>query len=62
VVEVIFAIPGMGRLIYEAVVNKDVPTLQGSFVCIVALSVLINTLADALYILLNPAVRIRHVH
>jgi peptide/nickel transport system permease protein len=39
-----------------------VPTLQGSFVCIVALSVLINTLADALYILLNPAVRIRHVH
>jgi peptide/nickel transport system permease protein len=62
VVEVIFAIPGMGRLIYEAVVNKDVPVLQGSFVCIVALSVLINTLADALYILLNPAVRIRHVH
>jgi peptide/nickel transport system permease protein len=62
VVEVIFAIPGMGRLIYEAVVNNDVPVLQGSFVCIVALSVLINTLADALYILLNPAVRIRHVH
>jgi peptide/nickel transport system permease protein len=62
VVEVIFAIPGMGRLIYEAVVNNDVPVLQGGFVCIVTLSVLINTLADALYILLNPAVRIRHVH
>jgi peptide/nickel transport system permease protein len=52
----------MGRLIYEAVVNNDVPVLQGSFVCIVALSVLINTLADILYILLNPAVRIRHAH
>jgi peptide/nickel transport system permease protein len=62
VVEVIFSIPGMGRLIYEAVVNNDVPVLQGSFVCIVALSVLINTLADVVYILLNPAVRIRHVH
>lgn len=62
VIEVIFAIPGMGRLIYESIVNNDVPVLQGSFVCIVALSVLINTVADILYILLNPAVRIRHAH
>lgn len=57
VIEVIFAIPGMGRLIYEAVVNKDVPMLQGGLVAIVALAVLINTLADLLYALINPAVR-----
>jgi peptide/nickel transport system permease protein len=62
VVEVIFSIPGMGRLIYQAVVNNDVPVLQGSFVCIVALSVLINTAADLLYIVLNPAVQVGHVH
>lgn len=29
VIEVIFAIPGMGRLFYEAVINKDLPVLQG---------------------------------
>ena len=62
VVEVIFAVPGMGRLIYEAVLNKDLPVLQGGFVAIVALSVLINTLADIVYAVLNPAVRFGHVH
>ncbi|AOO82252.1 ABC transporter permease [Bosea vaviloviae] len=62
VVEVIFAIPGMGRLIYEGVINNDVPVLQASFMCIVVLSIVINTIADILYILMNPAVRMGHVH
>lgn len=62
VIEVIFAIPGMGRLIYEAVVNKDLPVLQAGFIAIVALAVLINTLADIVYALLNPAARSGHVH
>lgn len=62
VVEVIFSIPGMGRLIYEGVVNNDVPVLQASFMCIVVLSIVINTIADVLYILLNPVVRMGHVH
>ncbi|MQW87718.1 ABC transporter permease [Sinorhizobium saheli] len=62
VIEVIFAIPGMGRLLYEAVVNRDVPMLQGGFVSIVALSILINTVADMLYVALNPAVRSGHAH
>lgn len=60
VIEVIFAIPGMGRLLYQAVINKDVPVLQGGFVAIVALSILINTVADVLYVLINPAMRGRH--
>lgn len=62
VVEVIFSVPGMGRLIYEGVVNNDVPVLQASFVCIVVLSITINTLADIFYLMLNPAVRMGHVH
>ncbi len=62
VVEVIFAIPGMGRLLYDAVVNRDIPMLQGGFICIVALSILINTLADGLYVLINPAMRGQHDH
>ncbi|MEJ2030093.1 MAG: ABC transporter permease [Maritimibacter sp.] len=62
VIEVIFAIPGMGRLLYEAVINRDIPMLQGGFVCLVALSVVINTVADVLYVALNPSVRFRHGH
>ncbi|NTJ63229.1 ABC transporter permease [Agrobacterium rhizogenes] len=62
VVEVIFSIPGMGRLLYEAVINKDIPMLQGGFVCIVILSVVITTIADLLHMFINPAVRAGHVH
>ena len=57
VIEVIFAIPGMGRLVYNAVVNHDIPLLQAGVVCIVALAVAINTVADLLYLALNPALR-----
>ncbi len=58
VVEVIFAIPGMGRLVYAAVINNDIPVLQGSVISIVGLAILINTLADILYGVLNPAVTV----
>jgi peptide/nickel transport system permease protein len=60
VIEVIFAIPGMGRLIYEAAVNKDMPILQAAFIAIVALAVAINTLADLVYAWLDPRVRYDH--
>ncbi len=60
VVEVIFAIPGMGRLLYDAVINNDVPMLQGAFVAMVGLAIVINTAADVFYVLINPAMRGRH--
>jgi peptide/nickel transport system permease protein len=56
VVEVIFAIPGLGRLMYEAVTNADVPVIQGGVVATVTLAIVINTLTDIGYALLNPAV------
>jgi peptide/nickel transport system permease protein len=60
VVEVVFAIPGMGQLVYKAVVNHDVPLIQGGILCIVTLAVLVTTATDILYVLINPAVRLRH--
>jgi len=57
VIEVIFAIPGMGRLLYQAVINNDIPVMQGGFVAIVGLSIAINTVVDVLYVLINPAMR-----
>jgi peptide/nickel transport system permease protein len=58
VIEVIFSVPGMGRLMYGAVINSDVPLLQGCVVCIVALVVGINTFTDIAYAYLNPAIRV----
>ena len=56
IVEVIFAIPGMGRLLYDAVINSDIPLAQGGVVVVVALAVTITTLADFLHRVLSPKV------
>jgi peptide/nickel transport system permease protein len=58
VIEVIFNIPGMGRLLYTAVINNDVPVIQGGIMWILVLAVLINTVTDLLYGVLNPAIRV----
>ncbi|HXG39719.1 MAG TPA: ABC transporter permease [Candidatus Limnocylindrales bacterium] len=62
VVEVIFAIPGLGRLMYEAVVNADLPLVQAGVVATVSLAILINTLTDIGYAILNPAVVVGESH
>jgi len=58
VIEVIFNIPGMGRLLYTSVLNNDVPVIQGGLMWILVLAVLINTVTDLLYGVLNPAIRV----
>ena len=58
VIEVIFNIPGMGRLLYTAVINNDVPVIQGGMLWILTLAVVINTATDLLYGVLNPAIRV----
>lgn len=58
IVEVIFAIPGLGRIIYDAVLAGDIPLIQAGLMVIVTMAILINTLTDLLYIVLNPAIRL----
>lgn len=58
VIEVIFNIPGMGRLLYTSVLNNDVPVIQGGLMWILVLAVVINTVTDLLYGVLNPAIRV----
>jgi ABC-type dipeptide/oligopeptide/nickel transport system permease component len=57
-VEVIYSYPGMGNLMVDAVRNADLPLIQtvGLTYCIVVL--LINTVIDGLYVLLNPKLRV----
>jgi peptide/nickel transport system permease protein len=57
-VEVIYSFPGLGNLMVDAVHNADLPIIQavGLMYCVVVL--IINTLVDALYLVLNPKLRI----
>lgn len=58
IVEVIFAVPGIGRVMYDAVLATDLPVVQAGVVLITGLAVIINTLTDLGYIVLNPAIRL----
>lgn len=58
IVEVIFAIPGIGRVMYDAVLASDLPVIQAGVVLITGLAIVINTLTDLGYIFLNPAIRL----
>lgn len=60
IVEVVFAIPGMGRLLFDAVRNSDIPLAQGGVVVVVGLAVVLTTAADLVHGILNPRVRGRH--
>ena len=58
IVEVIFSVPGIGRVMFDAINASDIPLIQGSLMTIVVLAVLINTATDVIYVALNPAIRI----
>ena len=57
IVETVFAYPGVGTLLYEAVLARDYPLLQGAFFVLTVSVVAANALADAVYPLLDPRVR-----
>ncbi|MCW5849176.1 MAG: ABC transporter permease [Anaerolineae bacterium] len=56
-VETIFAYPGLGALMVQAVGNRDVPLLQAVALLIAAFYALSNLAADLLYRVLNPRIR-----
>jgi peptide/nickel transport system permease protein len=56
-VEAVFAWPGMGSLIIDAIHDKDFPVLQGVFLMIAACVVAANLVADMVYGVLDPRVR-----
>ena len=58
IVEVIFSVPGIGRILFDAINASDLPLIQGSLMTIVIIAVLINTATDVIYVVLNPAIRL----
>lgn len=58
VVEVVFAWPGLGRLVFNAVAARDYPLIQGAVLLIAALFLVINLLVDVLYAVVDPRIRL----
>ncbi len=56
-IELIFAYPGIGNMAVSAVINRDLPLIQGITLAFAVLFVLLNLLIDLTYTLLNPRVR-----
>ncbi len=56
-IEIVFSMNGMGSLIYDALLSRDYPILQGSFLIITIMVISANMLADLLYSCLDPRVR-----
>jgi peptide/nickel transport system permease protein len=58
VIEVVFAWPGLGRLVYNAVAARDYPLIQGAVLLIAVLFLLINLIVDLLYAVVDPRIRL----
>lgn len=57
--ESIFAWPGVGKWMYDAVAQRDYMVIQGGTLFIAALFILINLCVDILYAIINPRISIR---
>lgn len=57
VIEEIFALPGMGRLVLQAIFQRDYPVVQGVVLVIALLFVLTNLAVDLLYAWIDPRIR-----
>ncbi|MCX8185339.1 MAG: ABC transporter permease [Sulfolobales archaeon] len=57
--ETVFSYPGTGRLVYQAIFNRDFWLLQGAVVIIAASVIVVNLAIDILYAYLDPRVRYR---
>jgi peptide/nickel transport system permease protein len=55
-IEIVFSYPGMGELIYNSILNRDYPVLQGSLLIVTLLVLIINFLIDIFYVKLDPRI------
>ncbi|PAD38911.1 nickel ABC transporter permease [Terribacillus sp. 7520-G] len=59
VVEVLFAYPGVGKLVVDSIRQRDYPLIQGYIVLMAAIVFIVNTLVDLSYRYVNPELRLK---
>lgn len=57
--ETVFSWPGIGRLMFDALLTRDYPILQGSFLIVTAVALVANLIADITYAYLDPRVKVQ---
>ncbi len=57
IIEMVFHLPGVGRLVFEAIGQRDLPVIQGVVLLIAMMIVVINFLTDVAYRYLDPRIR-----
>ena len=55
--ETIFAIPGMGRMLVDAIVRRDYPIIQALLMVVATVLILVNLIVDILYAYIDPRIR-----
>lgn len=58
IIEQIFALPGLGRLVFDGISTRDYPIVQGTVLAFTVVFILINLLVDVLYSVIDPRVRL----
>ncbi|MEM3658244.1 MAG: ABC transporter permease [Candidatus Hadarchaeum sp.] len=58
VTETVFALPGIGRLVVEAILKRDYPVIQGLMLLVAGAYLLVNLLTDIFYALIDPRLRL----
>lgn len=59
VVEIVFARPGLGRLMVDSILARDYPVVQGVMVVLTTCIILGNLLADILYAVVDPRIKLK---
>ena len=57
VIEQVFSLPGVGRLVVQGILRRDYPVIQGSLLVVALMMVLVNLVVDLLYAYLDPRVK-----
>ena len=57
-IETVFSINGLGKLMIDAIMSRDIPVIQGCTIYIAVVFVVANLIIDLLYGLLDPRVRV----
>lgn len=57
ITETVFARPGVGKLLVDAILNKDIPLVQGAVLFVAVVYIVVNLLVDLSYAYLDPRIR-----
>jgi peptide/nickel transport system permease protein len=60
VVENVFVLPGIGRLVFQAISNRDLVVVRDVVMLLAAVVVLVNFVVDVLYAVIDPRLRSGH--